>query len=70
MKTCKTCKFWNCDYNVVNGISDCSLIDTIQPKGRTDFAAMDIKADDDSNLTAVFFTGEDFGCIHHDLKRE
>ena len=67
MNTCLTCKYWNTSRKIVNKVSNCDLPDCIIPKGKP---TMEIEADaaDDTNLSAVLMTSEDFGCILHTPK--
>ena len=70
METCKTCKYWNRNYTIANGVSDCDFVGTITAeKAGTKTLRIDSTVQDDSGLSVVLMTGKDFGCIHHTKKQ-
>lgn len=63
--TCKNCRFWAKPNAHKGGIGkrECDGLDVSTPRNKTDNdATIEVYADDDQGLTAVFMTGPDFGC--------
>lgn len=76
MKKCKTCIYWGGIYVPKNGVADCEaadwMIDDFAERGLNmdaDEMAIHADASDDSGLTALLVTGEDFGCTLHSPKK-
>jgi len=59
-KICKNCKYWAMDYE-----NDCGIDRDLETFG--DGFEIDVTADDESNMQAIFRTGPNFGCIHFTL---
>lgn len=66
MKNCKTCKYWNRDRTVQNGVSDCDMEGEFEKGDKAFF--IDVFVHDDSGMSVKLMTGENFGCVHHTEK--
>ncbi len=72
MNNCNNCKFWQPIKYLGVAIPTrgvCGLADYADNKNTNDTKvfAIDVTADDDSNLSAELITGADFGCTLHSV---
>ena len=65
MNTCETCKYWNRDYKIVKGVSDCDRLNCLPDLPNNTMLRIDTFVHDDSGLDTVLMTGKDFGCVHY-----
>jgi len=72
MNTCKTCKFWDGDKNERGRICLNDRLCPIRPEHCGTDSAYGSRSSgrDESESLSRVRTGPDFGCIHHEPKRD
>lgn len=65
MQTCKTCRWWS-----RHGEGDCDVLGTRQAEEPDTLVVIDVVVADDTGLDVRLRTGPEFGCIHHEPRKE